>query len=142
MTFGRIVCYITPAECRTFGTLWIPVRRITPLFVSFDMLAFLIQLVGIADIGSAYASKDSPQVQATALGHGLRVLKFGLLLQLLCFAIFAIIGLRFILVSRTWGGDAPSAVADRRWRQCAWMVNGAATLITVGARCPSHTPTR
>lgn len=135
MTFGRIVWYITPADRRTFSTLWVPVRWITPLFVTFDMFAFLIQLGGITDIGSAYTSTDSPPKQAAALDHGLHVLKFGLLIQLLCFAIFAVVGLRFMLVSRKWGD--PAAGADRAWRSCAWMVNGATTLITVGAQCPS-----
>lgn len=134
MTFGRIVWYITPCDRRTFSTLWVPARWITPLFVVFDMFAFLIQLAGISDVGSAYTSNKSPKDKAATLDHGLHVLKFGLIIQLLCFALFAVIGLRFVFVSRKWVGHS----AALQWKKCAWMVNGAATLITVGAISSKH----
>jgi hypothetical protein len=86
------------------------------------MFAFLIQLAGIADVGSTYTSNKAPKDRATQFDHGLHVLKFGLIVQLLCFAIFAVIGLRFVLVSRKWVEN--STTFEMRWKRCSWMVNG------------------
>lgn len=131
MTFGRLVWYLTPSDRRTFSTLWVPARWITPIFVSFDMFAFLIQLASITDVRSAYTSSKPLKDATTMFEHGLHVLKVGLIIQLLCFTAFAIIGLRFTLVSRKWVNH--STALEGKSKRCVWMVNGAGTLIMVGA---------
>ena len=45
---------------------------------------------------------------------GLSVMRIGLGLQLICFALFAFVGARFLLVSRRWSDRAAAQTADMR----------------------------
>lgn len=127
MVFGRLVWWVTPRDQLNARTLWCPPRWITPVFVLFDLFSFLIQLVGIAQVGSAFKENVDPQKQQEDLQDGLHVLKSGLVLQLVGFSIFALLGIRFFLISRKW--MAPDGSAS--WRKLNLAVNGATTLITV-----------
>lgn len=135
MTFGRIVWCITPPSERRFERLWVAPRWITPVFVASDITAFLIQLLGVGAVGAAATEKPPNQQK---LRNGYRVLKFGLVIQLLCFALFAIVGFRFLVISRGWMvklGSGPR----RPWRRLLYATNVCATLITVNTFPPLMT---
>jgi hypothetical protein len=68
----------------------------------------------------------SPEDKKKASDRGEKVLKFGLFIQLACFTIFAIIGVRFVLISRNW-----DVMGNRKWVTLSWAINGAATIIFV-----------
>jgi RTA1 like protein len=129
MAFGRIVWYTTPPGERRFERLWVPPRWITPIFVIFDISAFLIQLMGVGAVGAAVTAEPQDQKK---LSHGYSVLKFGLVIQLLCFTMFAIVGFRFFFLSRGWTVK-PEPGLRRPWRQLLNAVNVCATLITVSS---------
>jgi hypothetical protein len=134
MAFGRLVWYIMPPQRLTWRSLWCPPRWITPIFLSFDVLSFLVQLAGISKTGSAFDKNVSSQDRQNMLDSGMRTLKLGLVVQLVCFGTFAVIGTRFLHISRDWNApeDTPFGYPySSRWRRLSWMINGAATLITV-----------
>lgn len=135
MAFGRLVWFVTPLEHLRLRSLWVPRRGITPLFVFFDLLSFAIQVVGVGQLGGSQSKGLTPEEQQRLTQNGERTLKLGLVLQLMCFGIFALIGTRFLVVSRKWGvvGEAGFGgdVADARWQRLNWAINGAATMIMV-----------
>jgi RTA1 like protein len=134
MTFGRLIWYTTPLDKLKFRTLWCPPRFITPIFVTFDLLSFLVQLLGVSAVGEAFQDKTlTPDERLRQTKGGLRILRLGLLLQLACFGIFAIIGFRFLVVSKRWNVLSATAegVQEHGWRRVNLAVNGAATLIMV-----------
>lgn len=135
MTFGRMVWWVTPVEKRTLWTLWCPPRFLTAIFVLFDLGSFFVQFLGACAVGAAYTGKDlSAEQREDGTENGLAVLKLGLVLQLVCFGIFAVVGARFLVVSRRWAGRASPYNAEKpSWRRLSWMVNLSATLITVSS---------
>ncbi|KAF1997540.1 hypothetical protein P154DRAFT_496760 [Amniculicola lignicola CBS 123094] len=138
--FGRVLWFATPSSARNFRTLWVPPRWITPVFVTFDLFSFLIQLFGGAKAASGIASAGedaSKEELAKKIESGKNILLVGLSLQLACFGLFAIIGGRFLWVSRKWVVQGPegkvTGATGRQWRSMNWAINGAATLITLRA---------
>lgn len=115
------------------SALWCPARLLTPLFVFFDLGAFLVQLLGAGMVGSAYSVKDiTAQQRQQKMGDGLRMLRLGLGLQLVCFSAFAVISVRFIVVSRRWNGEHLRRNARMSgWRRLNWTVTSSATLVMV-----------
>lgn len=97
MTFGRLVWWTRPKDNLNLRTLWCPPRWITPVFVSFDLFAFLVQLAGVSRIGSAFKGGVSPQGKQNDINPGMHTLKLGLG-EFVCFGLFALIGFRFFLV--------------------------------------------
>lgn len=128
MTFGRLVWWVTPNERLNVRTLWCPPRWITPIFVAFDLITFSIQLAGVSRTGDAFKSGVSPRDKQDAIDTGIHILRIGLGLQLICFGLFVLIGVRFCLVGRRW--RAPDGVT--KWKRLNMAVNGAAGLISVG----------
>lgn len=125
---------MTPREERTFKTLWCPPRFTTLLFVAFDIGSFFIQLMGAASAARAIRDKGLTDAERREKqDKGRSTMRVGLALQLICFILFAVVGTRFILISRRWAGTplryGPPHV---RWERLNWAVNGAATLILVG----------
>lgn len=115
-------------------TLWCSARFVTPLFICFDLGSFLIQLLGAGAVGTAYASKSlAAENRQERIKTGLSVLKVGFALQLICFGMFAIIGTRFLYVSRRWTGKSLrySAPKGFNWARLNWAVNVATIAITV-----------
>ena len=56
----------------------------------------------------------------------------GLVLQLVCFLLFAVVGVHFLVVSKTW--RVPFSRARRsQWQRLNLAINVAATLITIRA---------
>lgn len=128
MTFGRLVWYISPHKKLNFRSLWIPPRWITPIFVTFDVVTFLIQFFGISQV--AVSIKPQGKTDFNKLQNGLKILRFGLILQMVCFGLFAFIGFHFLIVTRSW--TVPLSRARRaQWQRLNIAVNVAATLITV-----------
>lgn len=136
MVFSRLIWLVTPATRRGFRSLWVPARWITPIFVTLDLLSFLIQLSGLSSVASAHSPKISPEETQKRLDSGISTLRTGLIVQLFGFGIFTIIGARFVVVSRKWEDDWPD---DRgRWRRCAWAINISCTLIMVSLHNGIH----
>lgn len=129
MAFGRLIWLVTPTIWRGFRSLWVPARWITPIFVTLDLLSFLIQLSGLGSVASAHSPNISPEETQKRLSSGISTLRTGLMVQLFGFGIFTIIGARFIMVSRKWESDWPNHGA--RWRRCAWAINIGCALIMV-----------
>lgn len=132
MAFGRLVWFVTPASKLKARVLFVPPRWITPIFVSFDLLAFLIQLLGLGSVGAAYETNGP--IDQEQVDHGLGILRFGLIAQVLCFGIFAVIGFRFLQVSRSFGVDyrgRDEPLPDPKWQRLSLALNASATLIMV-----------
>ena len=124
MAFGRLVWYISPYAKLNFKSLWVPPRWITPIFVSFDAVTFFIQMVGIS--AAATAIHGPGDVDIDQLNNGLKVAKIGLILQMICFLFFAIIGIHFLFASRKW--SVPLSRAKRgQWQRLNMAINVAAT---------------
>lgn len=92
MAFGRIVLWVVPARFKSFRHLWIPVRWLTPFFVGFDVLGFLVQVAGATMLASA----EDPD----GLDQGRRIVLLGIMVQLVMFAFFAVATLRLWLLLR------------------------------------------
>jgi ABC-type anion transport system duplicated permease subunit len=124
---------VAPAEDRNVATLWCPPRLITAIFVSFDLGAFFIQFLGACSVGAAYSSRGLTAGQKEdKTQSGLSTLRLGLVLQLICFGLFAIVGMRLLVVSRRWLDKPLRYGAPRaKWTRLNWTVNGAATVIMV-----------
>ncbi|KAL9058424.1 MAG: hypothetical protein Q9162_001719, partial [Coniocarpon cinnabarinum] len=130
MAFGRLVWYVSPYSKLNFRSLWVPPRWITPIFVSFDAITFFIQMVGVS--AAATAIHGPGDVNIDQLNNGLRTCKIGLILQMVCFLFFAIIGMHFLIVSKRWSVP-PSRARKPRWQLLNLAINAAATLITLRA---------
>ncbi|KAF2873726.1 RTA-like protein [Massariosphaeria phaeospora] len=133
--FSRVVWFSCPTHALSFKHLWCFPRWITPTFVTFDLFSFVIQLVGATQISRAYdhdSSRDrSIESSEKKVVAGRTILVLGLILQMSCFASFAVIAVRYFLISRTWRADD---LGDwKLWRKLSWMINIAAGLITVRA---------
>lgn len=133
--FSRVVWFSCPTDDLTFKKLWCFPRWITPTFVVFDLFSFLIQLIGGGLISRSYDHDDSHdrsiEVTEKKVMSGRVILILGLILQMSCFASFAIIAMRYFFISRKWREDD---LGDwKMWRKLSWMINVAAGLITLRA---------
>lgn len=132
--FGRILWWVTPREHRTYRTLWCPPQRVSLFLVAFDLGSFLIQLLGA--FSSAQAMQDKKLTEDERRDKrekGTTIMRIGLVLQVMCFVLFAVMGIRFLIVSRRWAGQAlPYGDLHTMWKRLIWAVNVAATLILVG----------
>ncbi|KAF2020051.1 hypothetical protein BU24DRAFT_132685 [Aaosphaeria arxii CBS 175.79] len=133
--FSRVVWFSCPTESLSFQRLWCFPRWITPTFVIFDLVSFAIQLIGAGLISRHYdrdPSHDRNIEKAESNTQSGRViLVLGLILQMSCFASFAVIAVRYFFISRQWRCDD---LGDwRMWRRLSWMINVAAGLIAVRA---------
>ncbi|KAI5776799.1 RTA1 like protein-domain-containing protein [Geopyxis carbonaria] len=99
MTLGRLIHVFLPTQ-RAFG---LPARRITLLFVTGDIVSFLIQLVAT----NFLVGDDEPSAHDIKLGTN--IIMGGLALQLLMFAFFIAVSVRFeVLYNRAFGRDGRS----------------------------------
>jgi hypothetical protein len=133
--FSRVVWFSCPTHALSFKHLWCFPRWITPTFVIFDLFSFLIQLVGGGLISRSYDHDDShdrsiEQTEKKVMA-GRVILVLGLILQMSCFASFAVIALRYFVISKKWRDED---LGDwKMWRKLSWMINIAAGLITLRA---------
>ncbi len=122
MAFGRVVLWVVPPQYQSARHLWLPARRITPLFVSFDVLSFFIQVVGGAMVaGASTVSK---------INNGRNVVLVGLGLQLVTFGFFVLASIRFTVVLRTKLRTV-ALPTERNWRFFLKVVNVASVIILI-----------
>ncbi|KAI9671240.1 MAG: hypothetical protein M1829_004647 [Trizodia sp. TS-e1964] len=130
MAIGRLLYWVTPVQCRDFRHLWVPARFIAPIFITFDVISFLIQFLGVAIIAGTINSKDSPSDIKTQTDRGFAALRLGLILQLLCFALFYLISIRFMVVSKRWRNEWPEG-DNGKWRKFGFVINITSGLIVL-----------
>jgi succinate dehydrogenase/fumarate reductase cytochrome b subunit len=134
MAFGRLVYWVTPESYRSMRYLWVPVRWITTIFVTFDIISFLIQFLGLASLAASVTSEDSDATLLDKVEKSLRIVKLGLIVQLLCFVIFTVVGVRMLSVNKRWRDQWPDT---GRWKQLNWAINCACALLVVSPQ-PLH----
>jgi uncharacterized membrane protein len=133
--FSRVVWFSCPTHELNFKTLWCFPMYITPTFVIFDLLSFVIQLAGAGAISRGYDLDHSPgrtmESSEKKVSSGRIILIFGLILQLSCYMVFAIIAMRYFFISKRWRS---SDLGDwKMWRRLSYFINIAAALITLRA---------
>ncbi|KAF3406985.1 hypothetical protein DPV78_000640 [Talaromyces pinophilus] len=118
MAMGRIVLHVTPMNNRSVKSLWVPPRWMTPIFVTGDLISFMIQVIGgLKSVSGTSSDKQS----------AFDIMKIGLAVQLVCFGLFLIISFRFHFVSKSFKGYWP----DTRWPKFLWILNISACLVFV-----------
>ncbi|KIW16868.1 hypothetical protein PV08_04058 [Exophiala spinifera] len=122
MSFGRVTLWVVPKEYQTVRHLWVPPRRVTLVFVGFDVLSFFVQVVGGSMVAAA-STKDSAN-------RGRDVVLVGLALQLVTFGFFVFASLRLYFMLRTQLRDAPLP-KERNWRLFLTVVNVANVIILI-----------
>jgi hypothetical protein len=130
--FGRIVFYITPQEKRTTRFLWVPPRFLTPIFMTFDLLSFVMQGIGAVQVSTGTTSSE--------LNSGKTIVLSGLGVQIVAFGLFSIIGIRFNIKCRHFQQtpETTNRVAGNRktplnpnWMKLLIFVNISCCLILV-----------
>lgn len=99
-----------------------------------DLSSFFIQLLGASAAGTAYSNQELSAAQRDNQARaGLAALKLGFALQLVCFGLFAVVGTRFLVVSRYWTRQPLryTAPLGANWTLLLWTVNAATIAITV-----------
>jgi len=130
MAFGRVIFHVTPPERRNFKNLWLPARFITPIFVTLDIIGFLIMFIGLGGMAASVASDDiksDPVKLKDTVDNARSALKVGLVLQLGMFIVFTLLALRFMMVSKRWRNQWP----DAKWRKFAFVICAACFLLLV-----------
>lgn len=122
MAFGRIVLWVVPPRFQTAKYLWVPARRVTPIFVGFDILSFFVQVAG----GAMIAGADTP----SRIARGRDVVLAGLGLQLGAFGFFVITSLRLTVLLKTQLRDV-SLPKERNWQLFLTVINVANILILI-----------
>lgn len=122
MSFGRVVIWVIPHEYQSAKTLWVPARRVTPIFAGCDVLSFFIQVAG----GSMIASADTHSKATT----GRNVVLVGLALQLATFGFFVVAAVRLMVMLRTRLLNV-ALPRERNWPLFLFMVNVANVLILI-----------
>lgn len=135
MAFSRIVWFSCPTHALSFKTLWCFPKYITPTFVIFDLFSFAIQLAGASTISCAYDRDNSPSRSIESAERrvvaGRVILILGLILQLSCYMAFAIIAMRYFVISLHWRHED---LGDfHMFRRLSYFINIAAGLITLRA---------
>ena len=142
--FGRIIFLVVPRDKRTFRICWVPPRWITPIFVGFDIIALLLQLVGAVMITS---SNGSSQDDIDSFERGRDLALGGVIVQIIAFGIFTIAAIRFNFTSRAFvkgihealpmqnEGDSVASLQEKprneNWQQLLHAVNLSTILILV-----------
>lgn len=117
--FSRIVFLVVPREFRTMKLCWVPPRFITPIFVGFDIVALLLQLVGAVMLSSV----DSDDLDASQkMDRGKYIAMAGVIIQLIAFGIFSVAAARFNFTSKRFSNSI-----DERFEasgKSMYIVNG------------------
>ncbi|KAJ9619709.1 uncharacterized protein PV06_00009 [Exophiala oligosperma] len=122
MSFGRVTIWVVPKDYQTVKHLWVPPRRITPVFVGFDILSFFVQVIG----GSMVAAASN----INSANRGRNVVLAGLSLQLATFGFFVFASVRLNFMLRTQLRDVPLP-KERNWQLFLNVVNVANVLILI-----------
>jgi hypothetical protein len=135
MSFSRVIWFSCPTEALNFKTLWCWPEWITPTFVAFDMFSFLVQLIGASQISKHYDHSPSGDrtisISEQKALPGRVILVLGLVLQMLCFATFSVVSIRYFYMSRKW---AAYDLGDMHlWRKLSYTINLSSVLIALRA---------
>ncbi|TGO42721.1 hypothetical protein BHYA_0006g01240 [Botrytis hyacinthi] len=124
--FGRIIYHVVPKKARTTRLLWIPPRFVTPIFVICDILALLLQLIGVVRIISIDITSANAQ---SKLSKGENIALVGVAIQMACFRLFSIIAIRFNFTSRRFTSEFQQRIilpndSESKNEKCV-MIDGA-----------------
>ncbi|KAH0846756.1 hypothetical protein AYO21_07877 [Fonsecaea monophora] len=122
MAFGRVVLWVVPPRFQTARHLWVPARRITPVFVGSDVFSFFVQVIGGAMVAGANTKEHA--------NTGKNVVLVGLGLQLASFGFFVFAALRLNVLLRTTLRDV-SLPKERNWQLFLTVINVANVLILI-----------
>lgn len=154
--FSRIVFWVVPPESRTLRILWVPrrfrnptvnrpntyfllpARFITAIFVGFDVVALLLQLVAAVLI-SGTDPTDANAKDKMNLGKDLGLA--GVSIQITGFGLFTIAAIRFHFTSKRLDGqfarmNQAKHDIQRHWSKLLFAVNGSCFLILVCSADP------
>jgi hypothetical protein len=120
--FGRVTMWVVPQRFQTWKTLWVPPRRITLVFVGFDVFSFFIQVVGGAMVAAASTrSKAETGKNIVLVGLGLQLATFG-------FFVFATVRLNWMLRTKMRDVALPK---ERNWQLFLNVINVVNMLILI-----------
>ncbi|KAF2829097.1 hypothetical protein CC86DRAFT_403757 [Ophiobolus disseminans] len=124
----QIIWWATPLRCHRFRLLWCPIRFMNAISTGLGLAAFLVQLFGVA---LYYASFTTMEPIVDARKRGLAVLRVGAIFQLVILTVFAIVGMRFHIVSYGWiGRPVPlTRTSGATWYRLGRTISVASTLI-------------
>jgi hypothetical protein len=122
MAFGRIVLWVVPPRFQTARHLWVPARRITPIFVGSDVFSFFVQVIGGAMVASANDKSHA--------NRGKNIVMVGLALQLAAFGFFVVASFRLNILLRRGLRDV-SLPKERNWQLFLTAINVANILILI-----------
>ncbi|OAP56868.1 hypothetical protein AYL99_08980 [Fonsecaea erecta] len=122
MAFGRVVLWVVPPRFQSARHLWVPARRITPVFVGSDVFSFFVQVIGGAMVAGANTKSHA--------NAGKNVVLVGLGLQLASFGFFVFATLRLNVLLRTTLRDI-SLPKERNWQLFLTVINVANILILI-----------
>lgn len=164
VVFARIIFHVVPADSRTAKLLWVPgkyiyriiksssgpnllrpARWITPIFVTFDILALFLQATGAAMVAGVQGTDTSAKDQ---MNRGKTLAQSGIGIQLAAFGLFSIIAARFHFTSKQFTvafnsrllraeGDKMATLEGStkafkpNWRTLLFVVNASCVLIIV-----------
>ncbi|KAF5662693.1 RTM1-like protein [Fusarium heterosporum] len=131
--FARLVYWVVPAESRTLRFLWVPPRFITLLFVGFDVVSLLLQLVAAILIAGTDPTEHDAKSKLN-LGKTLGLV--GVSTQIAGFGLFTVAAIRFHFTSRTLSGDFAKQNQEKhgiikKWTTMLIVVNASCLLILI-----------
>jgi hypothetical protein len=122
MSFGRVTIWVVPQEFQTVKHLWVPPRRVTPVFVGCDVFSFFIQVVGGAMVAAASSIEKA--------NKGKNIVLVGLGLQLATFGFFVLSSIRLNILLKKQLRNVPLPT-ERNWQLYLNVVNVANVLILI-----------
>ena len=125
LLISRLILAVLPPSRHRI--LKIPGRRLTPIFVGCDIVAFLIQ-----GSGSGIASSDNWQGEMERIG--VKVLIAGLSFQLVAFTLFLCVFRRFHVLAGRMAVDS----APKGWQKVVLSVYISSILIMVSPHVVNH----
>ncbi|CAI6336759.1 unnamed protein product [Periconia digitata] len=122
--FGLIVSRVTPAPERTLRTLWCPPRHTKHILLGIHIVGAFFIFLGVSFLEKAMDNDDLVQ-----RAQGRIILGVGLIFQLMCAALFAVIWVRYTVSSRRWTGSSEQQALRAREDRLSIAVMVASTLI-------------
>ncbi len=120
--FGRVTIWVVPQRFQTWRHLWVPPRRVTLVFVGFDVFSFFIQVVGGSMVAAANThSKANLGKNIVLVGLGLQLATFG-------FFVFASVRLNWMLRTQMRDVAMPK---ERNWQLFLNVINTINILILI-----------
>ncbi|KAM0350582.1 hypothetical protein ACHAPU_003066 [Fusarium lateritium] len=133
VVFARIAYWVVPPESRTLRFLWVPPRFITLLFVGFDVVSLLLQLVAAVLISGTDPTEHDAK---SKLNIGKTLGLVGVSTQIAGFGLFTIAAIRFHFTSRKLNSDFANQNQDKhgivkKWTTMLVVINVSCLLILI-----------